>query len=133
MGDVAVRALQCCPFCRSLEPGPGFRRALLLYRKDASTHQDMYQFLRVCEGVASSPVVAVPGLVLASPAPTGPGPDRVRGGGAGLGKAGQQAAGFRQRAADHAPTRTNAWACPAPPPRLEANTLLATPGGQPRD
>ena len=52
--------------------------------------------------VAASPVVAHPGLVLASPAPPGPGPDAPGIGCAGLDQADQQAADLRERVADHA-------------------------------
>jgi hypothetical protein len=47
------------------------------------------------QGVASSPVVAYPGLVLAFSAPAGPGPDRAGVWHAELVKAGVQAADLR--------------------------------------
>jgi hypothetical protein len=52
--------------------------------------------------ISALPVVAQPGLVLASPAPTGPGPDPLGIGGVPLDQAGQQAADLRQGATDHA-------------------------------
>ena len=54
------------------------------------------------ELVAALPVVALPGLVLASSAPAGPGPDSLGVGCVPLDQAGQQVADFRQRVADHA-------------------------------
>src|SRR5215469_14532881 len=52
--------------------------------------------------VAALPVVAEPGLVVASPAPPGPAPRALGVGCAGLDQADQQAADLRQRIADHA-------------------------------
>jgi len=46
--------------------------------------------------------VALPGLVLPSPAPPGPAPDPLKVGCAGLDQADQQAADLRERVADHA-------------------------------
>src|ERR1700759_3391452 len=57
---------------------------------------------RLCECVAASPVVADPGLVLASSAPAGPGPDAPGVGGVPLDQADQQPADLRQGVADHA-------------------------------
>jgi hypothetical protein len=47
------------------------------------------------EGIAASPVVTEPGLVLASSPPGGPGPDVFGVGCAGLDEAGEQAADLR--------------------------------------
>ena len=57
---------------------------------------------QLAECVAAVPVLAQPGLVLASPAPAGPGPDALGVGRTGLDQADQQAADLRERVADHA-------------------------------
>jgi Aldehyde dehydrogenase family len=56
---------------------------------------------RLAQCVSAYPVMAQPGLVLASPPPAGPGPDASGIGYAGLDQADQQPADLRQRVADH--------------------------------
>lgn len=68
--------------------------------------------------VPAAPAVAGPSLVLASPAPAGPGPGGLWVRCAGPGQADQQAAQFRERAAGHAGIAGagppfSAWALPA--------------------
>jgi hypothetical protein len=57
------------------------------------------------ECVAASPAAAVPGLVLASPAPAGPGPDAPGAGGVPLGQAAQQPADLGQGCSRSCPAR----------------------------